>query len=288
VTAERRLARFLTLAFILLGCAAPRPAPNPGAPDTGTRRDDLRQVATATVARMTCRQAPATARGALRRLGYETEEARAPEPGRPGEVRAVKRTGWMTGEAGSEYHAIVELRCDNRGAELIAFSDESLFGRLALRRDFSRYVAELAVRRPAPPGGGHDTAGQKRLDVAIEPLRSGGTGLFGADLGHVGMTAVRVVVHNGTEREYGFAIARLQLFSQEGERRQALPHDEVLRRAGPELGAVLVRKALRDSVISSHGSLDGFLFFPASTYARASVVLIDLASQEAEGMSVEF
>ena len=292
---RRRGAQFAALACAVLATAcaarsvettAPPGGTAPGEPLVG--KEDLRQVASASQPGMTCRQATATARGALLRLGYEVTEARAPTPQQAGEVRAVKHTGWMTGKPGNDYHALVELRCDNRGTELIAFSDEALLGRLAMRRDFARQVAEVAARRVNRPRASSAPGAENHLEIALEPLRDGGRRVFGTDLGAAGLTPVHVLIRNGTPRTYAFAVARLRLVTQEGERHQALSLPDMRGRVGAQIGDLLAARALSDATIEPRATVEGYLFFPASTYRRADAVLIDRESEEAEGMSIEF
>ena len=99
--------------------------------------------------------------------------------------------------------------------------------------------------------------------MAVEALRSSDARSGrGFDLPADGVTRVRLTIDNRTDRTYAFAGTRVRLESQEGARAKPLTDAETV--------------------------IKGFLYFPASAYRRATVVLIDQETEEEEGFSVEF
>ena len=125
--------------------------------------------------------------------------------------------------------------------------------------------------------------------IAIEPLRSGDArSALGADLPAAGVTPVRLTIDNRTDRTYAFAGKRVRLESQEGERAAPLTDAELATHAGGRGRRCSEQHASPTRSIAPHGVIKGFLYFPASAYRRATVVLIDQETEEEEGFSVEF
>ncbi|MGH7788727.1 MAG: hypothetical protein ACRERC_17790, partial [Candidatus Binatia bacterium] len=234
---------------------------------------------------MPCTEAVRVASGALLRLGYIIGPVREPQPGVAGEVVGRRNTGWALTDPveGTEYTATVTIACSNRGANFDALTDEPLPGSLSFKTDFASAVQKVAERRTVRPRLAENP--ETGLVIGVEPLRgSAASSAFDANLSGAGITPVRVRIDNRSERTYLFAGARVQLVTQEGTRIAPLAID----RAAPAAQAEMRQRLIADGVLAPQAVLTGFLFFPASTYRRATLVLIDQASEEEEGFSVEF
>jgi len=270
------LGRLVVLAAILLaGCA------------TGSATRSMTS-SHADQAGMACTEATRVASGALLRLGFDPEMVAAPQPGVPGTVVGRRNTGWSaaTPEAGEVYTATVTISCSNRGAEFDAVTDLPLASALAFKTDFASTIDTVASRRINRPRLAERPA--TGLVIGMEPLRGGDvTSEFGSDLSAAGITPVRVKIDNRTDRTYTFAAARVRLVTQEGERVKPLADDGQAQLTAT-LQATMREKRITDAPIAPNAVVSGFLYFPASAYRRATVVLIDQATEEEEGFSVEF
>ena len=237
---------------------------------------------------MPCREAERVASAALVRLGYSADVTVSPRPGVPGTVVGHRVAGWnpYSNDTGSTYTVTVTVACSNHGAEFDAVTDEPVPGSLSFRSDFAGLVEKLSARLPTKrPAVDHAETG---LVISVEPLRGGdATADFGAGLTAAGITPVRLKIDNRTDRTYRFAAARVQLVSQEGERVEPLA-DGSLAKVPADLQAAMHQKQIGDGQLAPHAVLSGFLYFPASAYRRATLVLIDEATDEEEGFSVEF
>jgi hypothetical protein len=237
---------------------------------------------------MPCSEAVRVASGALLRLGYATDVVATPKPGVPGTVVGHKNSGWSaaTPEPGIEYTATVTITCSNQGAEFDAATDEPVPAALTFKMDFAAAIDKVASRRITRPKLKDQP--EIGLLIGVEPLRGGEISAeFGSDLGAAGITPVRVKIDNRTDRTYAFAGERVQLVTQEGERVEPLDDAQaVTLDAGVQ--ATMRKQRIADASIAPKTVLSGFLFFPASAYRRATLVLIDQATEEEEGFSVEF
>jgi hypothetical protein len=241
----------------------------------------------ASQAGMPCSEADRVAKGALLRLGYSPETVAAPKPGAPGTITGRKNSGWSsaTPEPGLESTATVTITCSNRGAEFEAQTDEPLPGSLTFKSDFAGAIEKVAARRIARPRlKDHPETG---LVISVEPLRGGDASAeFGEDLPAAGITPVRLRIDNRTDRTYAFTTGAVQLVTQEGERVDPIGADTAALKAN--LQAAMRTKRIADATIAPQSVLSGFLYFPASTYRRATLVLIDQETEEEEGFSVDF
>jgi hypothetical protein len=243
----------------------------------------------ATMPGMPCTEAERVARAALLRLGFDGDVVAPAQPGTPGRVVGHKAGGYdyVTNAATRQYTATVEITCSNAGATLAATTDEPLPALLTFKADFANAADAAAARRVQRPRLA--SRPETGVVIGIEPLRgSAARSEFGVDLAAAGVTPVRLTIDNRTERTYVFATARVRLESQEGERAAPLADEEVTRRAGAGAGEALAARRIADAVIGPRGTLSGFLYFPASAYRRATVVLIDQETEEEEGFSVQF
>jgi hypothetical protein len=234
---------------------------------------------------MPCTEAQRVAKGALFRLGYSPDEVVPPQVGAPGRVVGHRETGWALSDPqpGEQYTAIVTITCSNQGAEFTAQTDEPFPGSAKFRSEFPDAVRTLAAKRLTRPS--IDKQPETGLLITVEPLRPGDASAeFGSDLSASGITPVRIKIDNRTDRTYDFATDGLRLVTQEGERVEPLP-DEKLDIAQR---TTLREKRIAAGRIAPQAALSGFLYFPASAYRRATLVLIDQETEEEEGFSVEF
>jgi hypothetical protein len=237
---------------------------------------------------MPCSEAARVGRGALVRLGYSAEVTAPPAAGVPGTVVGHMNSGWTTAwpEPGTEYTATVTIICSNHGAEFDAVTDQPIPASLTFKSDFAAAVNTVATRHVNRPQIAERP--ETGLVISVEPLRGGDASAeFGADLTASGITPVRLKIDNRTDRTYGFAGERVQLVTQEGDRADPLPDERVAALAGSQHPAVR-SKRIADGAVAPQAVLTGFLYFPASAYRRATLVLIDQETDEEEGFSVEF
>ena len=241
----------------------------------------------ATLKGMPCSEGERVARAALLRLGYDGGVVTPAQPGTPGTVVGHKAGGYdyVTNAATQQYTATVTITCSNAGATLDAVTDEPLPGSLTFKSDFASTVDAVAARRIQRP----HLASRPELGmvISVEPLRSGDArSALGVDLPADGVTPVRLTIDNRTDRTYAFAGKRVRLESQEGARAKPLTDAEIAKHA--DAVPAVREEMIADAVIEPHGVIKGFLYFPASAYRRATVVLIDQETEEEEGFSVEF
>ena len=259
--------------LILAGCSA-------GAGFTSSR---------ASMPGMPCSEAARVARGALLRLGYESEVVATPQAGAPGKVVGHKAGGYdyVTNAATRTYTATVTITCSNSGATLEAVTDEPLPGSLTFKSDFANTANAVAARRIQRPRLASQP--ETGMVISVEPLRGGDAGReFGINLPADGVTPVRITVDNRTERTYAFSATRVRLENQEGGRVAPLTDAEIAARTGGHAQAAIDQRRILDAVLAPKAVATGFLYFPAAAYRRATVVLIDQETEEDEGFSVEF
>ncbi len=237
---------------------------------------------------MTCRGATAAARAALKRMGYGVDTVLPPSPGLIGEIRAVRHTGWYTGEVGATYGVAVRLTCDDRGSVIEAATEEPLQKRLAFRRDFPTEIERAVTTRVRQPRI-ESRQPLAMLRVSIKPL-SGGDAVeqIGGAPEILGVTPVRVAITNRTDLHYRFKVRRLQLVTEEGNRVRPLAIEQVLSKLPPEWRDHARSEQMIDGDIAPGARVSGHVFVPPAAYRRAKVVLIEAESEEAEGFSVEF
>jgi hypothetical protein len=270
------LAGLLSAVIGVAGCSATAPG---GFSQSLTR-------SRVTQAGMPCSEAARVAQGALYRVGYVPEATTAPQPGAPGVVVGKRAAGYDIGsnQASHQYTTTVTVTCSNAGADFDAVTDEPLPGSLSFKTDFAKAVETVAARRIQRPALAERPA--TGMVITIEPLRGGeARSELGVDL--PGVTTVRMRIENRTDRTYAFAAERVQLVTQEGERVAPLSPAATAAQAGGA-ASVAAGKRIPDGVLAPKASLSGFLYFPASAYRRATVLLIDQATEEEEGFRVEF
>ena len=273
---------------------------------------------------LTCAQATDAARGALVRLGYSVVRIDPAQPGQPGTVvgnresdanpATLLRYGYKavrghddgpgasgdvivesesaSADTGTLYTTTVTVTCTDAGAEFTAVTDEIGFTQL----DFpNRFTAALRYRLDTKTVAPrlHDKE-QEGLVVTVEPQRGrDATSAFGVDLPALGITPVRIRLDNRTPRQYAFRAADVALVTVEGTRQAPLSPTEVIARLGtrPSTAAASERvrtQALHDGDLAPGATLTGYLFLPAAAYQRVRITVLDVETQEEEGVSAEF
>ena len=237
-------------------------------------------------ASMPCSEAARVAQGALYRVGYVPDSTTPPQPGTPGTVIGKRAAGYDYGSnaATHAYTTTVTVTCSNAGADFDAVTDEPLPGSLSFKTDFAKAIETVATRRVQRPALADRPA--TGMVITVEPLRGGeARDQVGADL--PGITTVRVTLENRTDRTYAFAADGVHLVTQEGEKVASLSAAEIAKRAGAAASGA-AGKEISNGPLAPRATLSGFLFFPASAYQRATVVLTDQATDEEEGFRVDF
>lgn len=238
---------------------------------------------------MPCSQATRVAQGALVRMGYTVDKVVPAKPGAPGEVTGHGETGWApaTPQAGKTYAVQVRIDCSDRGSELVARTAEPLTERAGFRWSFANAVADLAQQKTERPRVSHQPS--DGVHIVVEP-RWGRRAIeeLEADLPSSGFSPVWVEIANRTDRTYGFRYEQVKLITQEGEPVEPLPIADVTAKLGTTMQDRLRNEMIEQGDIPPRATIQGFLYFPASAYRRARVVLIDRATDEPEGFSVEY
>jgi len=190
----------------------------------------------------------------------------------------------------------------------------------AARSSSSSATSGTGTGRPSAPYGRAEQAAGVR--VLLEPVSGFATVLdFEANLAEAGILPVKVTITNGTERAYEFDPRDIVL-RRSGSRQRAYPltpgeavgllHDRnreligagkaqasgdmgpVAPTAASELGDVraatelIPERVLRGARLRPRQTISGFLYYESSTYDRARITMIDVATGETEGFIVEF
>ncbi len=301
---EYAIAAVLLIGGWTAGCTARPDTPLPTSPPqagevTGSGRDtpapapaakpDESATARASQPGMPCSQATRVAREALIKMGYLIEKVEPAKPGVPGRVAGTKNAGWNASDpkAGTAYAAQITVTCSDRGADFEGRTDEGFLARMSFRQEFAKTIAALSERKVTRPRV--DDRPETGLLISVEPLRGpDATAEFGVDVTASGVTPVRVRIDNKTERTYQFAGEGVRLVSQDGARSSALDPQQAAAKLPATVGKSLQDKLIGDGEIAPGATRAGFLYFPAAAYRRATLLLVDRATEESEGFRVEF
>ena len=288
---------FLILGISVLASCTTTRLPPPLPTGTGAQNADSKSVPAAKFptqvsferAGMTCRAATRAAKAAIKRLGYVIESVVAPSPGNPGEVRALRRTGWYTGDAGSKSYAVaVRITCSDSGSLFEGATEEGFGDRMAFARDLPGEIDRAASRKVSRPRSPvqQPTA---ELQLILRPLgNSEASAHLGGSPQTIGITPVHIRIANQSEQTYRFATDRLTMMTEERKRQRPIAIAKVLRRTPPEFATRIRESHMDEGSIGPGTVVEGYIYVPTAAYRRAKVVLIDTESEEAEGFSVEF
>ncbi len=236
---------------------------------------------------MTCRSATKAARAALKRMGYVVESIVAPTPDQVGEIRALRNTGWYTGDPGDSFGVAVRLYCNDQGSILEAASEEKLSERMVFKRDFEGEINRAVSRRSIRPRPVANRP-QAELQIIVHPLSGSAATQQIGRAASSGVTPVLVRIINKSARTYRFKAERVSLTTEERKRVRPLSAGEVADRVTEEWASTANDQQIRDGDIAPGTVLEGYVYVPRAAYRRAKVVLIEAESEEAEGFSVEF
>jgi hypothetical protein len=241
---------------------------------------------------LTCAEATNAAVQTVRTMGYTIKEVKRASADAPGLVIGEREKGFAAANPVSGGHDTMKVRvtCSDSGSSFEAVSDEGGLAQLNFPTRFSstikKEVSTKTVRltKPAEEARG--------LIVKVQPVRPAESmGAFGIDLPGAGVTPVQVEINNRSDRRYSLEWDRVTLVTTQGKREKALTPEEAARAASggtSGLGAQLREKALVEGEVGAGEVRDGYMYFRASTYRRARVVLIDVESGEPEGVSIGF
>jgi hypothetical protein len=281
--------RMLVLLLVgpFFGCGASLSGPAAGGPSGDTSFSRAAQVSEPM---LPCSGATHAAVDAVRRMGYTVTDVKRATPEAPGMVTGVRELGYSAADpvAGEKNTMKVRVTCSDAGSSFEAVSDEGGLAQLNFASRFSSVVKkEVATKKVRQTKPAEEARG---LVLTMEPQRSGDSmAAFGIDLPAAGITPVKVEINNRSDRRYLFEADRVTLVTMQGKRQKALSADAAAAQAGAgALAAKLKQSTLEEGEIAPGGTRSGYLFFPASTYGSARVVLKDIESDEPEGFSIGF
>ena len=224
---------------------------------------------------LTCIEAQHIAMQAVARMGYTISETTKATPTAPGIIVGSR-------EEGLDKHGIfVQVFCTTQGAEVEAKSDQGGLTELSFANDFRRSFESVSANRLPPR-----PAAENGVDVLLTQEHA--VAGIDADLTTLGILPISVRITNHTTRDYRFRAAGVLLQTDGGERVAHLSVAKVTTQLATNAAAAVHKQALEEGTIAPNETLTGLLFFPFKAYARARVELIDRASNETEGFTIEF
>lgn len=241
-------------------------------------------------------------------MGYEVSAFQPAAPGQRGTIRASRPT---PGAAGEEQRITVVIACAPSGVSLTASRDGVLIEQMDVKRGFHHAFLNVQSmdaaqqQLDAQMRAGTAPASQQRRDlrVVITPLRGPASRLdFPFDLAAAGILPVRVDITNLTTHTYRIApdavrlqradrarVAPLAIADAAGQVAAARVDGAPLTTLGAAaVGDLLAAHAFRAAEIAPGAQQQGYLYFPLADYRSARAVLTDTASDEDEGVRVEF
>jgi len=225
---------------------------------------------------LTCAEAHNLALQAVHRMNYAIDSSTKPSPGTPGVIVGSRTEGV------ERHNILVQVFCTTLGAQVEAKAEGGGLSDLNFAQEFRNSFGTLAAVR-AP----QRAAAESGLDVLVEPQR-GSTSDLGVDVSDQGVLPVSVRITNRTPRAYRFRAQDVVLQASDGERIKPLAVQDVVAKLGAADAKTIREKLVSDRELQPQETLTGFLFFPFKSYVRARVALIDVASGEPEGFSIEF
>lgn len=273
------------LLVLLAGCSTG--ALGPGAPSGDAT---FSRAARVSEPMLSCSEATNSAIQAVRTMGYTVTEVKRATPEQPGLVVGTKEMGFAAADPVSRGHNTMQVRvtCSDSGSSFEAVSDEEGLSSFSFSSRFSSIVKkDITTKkvRTTPPA-----EEPRGLIVNMEPARSdAAVSAFGADLPGAGITPVRIDINNRSDRRYDFANDQVTLVTTQGKREKPLSLEAAAKLAGSaEIAAKMREKAVAEGEIAPGAKRGGYLYFRASTYGSARVMLMDIESEEPEGFSIGF
>lgn len=235
---------------------------------------------------LSCGEAVRSARATVQRLGYTVTSVRGAAPGAPGQVDGERGAG----ASGGRETIRVVINCSDAGAELDATTSAEGLGSFGFSREFRDTLAGEVARKTERPRMASEEA--RGLVVKAEALRGDASqSVFGLDLPAAGITPLRIDIDNRSERRYRIDPSQIVLTTVQGQAQKPLPAQaagQKLAAAYPEAIATVLQHELAPRDIAPGEKVSGYVFFPASSYRRARISLLDVASDEPEGFAIEF
>ena len=270
---------------LLAGCSTG--VPGSGAPSSDTT---FSRAARVSEPMLSCAEATNSAIQAVRTMGYTVTEVKRASPEQPGLVIGTRELGFAAADPVSHGHNTMQVRvtCSDSGSSFEAVSDEEGLSSFNFPSRFSSIVKKdvstkkVRTTRPAEEARG--------LIVNMEPARAdAAVSAFGADLPGAGVIPVRIDINNRSDRRYDFAQDQVTMVTTQGKREKPLSPEAAAKLAGSaELAAKMREKAVAEGEIAPGATRGGYLYFRASTYGSARVMLMDIESEEPEGFSISF
>jgi hypothetical protein len=274
--------------FVVAGCTAGG-IPGSGVPSSDTTFSGATRVSEPMV---TCTEATHSAIQAVRTMGYTVTEVKRASAEEPGLVVGTRELGFAAANPVSAGHNTMKVRvtCTDSGSSFEAVSDEGGLAQLNFGSRFASTVKkDIATKKVRQTRPAEEARG---LIVNMQPVRpSDALEVFGEDLPGIGVTAVKVEIHNRSDRRYGFESDRVTLVTTQGKREKPISPDAAASKTGQGgsgLGDKLRDGAIAEGEIAAGESRTGYLYFRASTYRNARVTLVDIESEEPEGFSIGF
>ncbi len=226
---------------------------------------------------LTCGDAHRIALEAVGRMGYTVAETTRPAAGVPGIILASRQEGTK------KRALMVSVVCTGQGAAIEAKPESGGMAEVNFPAEFRRsFTAAAANQAPPRPPAEHG------MDVLMTFERDGGRQQLGIDLSAVGVLPVRVRITNHTARVYQFKADRVAMQNTAGERLAPLSVNDLRKKLAADPSPALQQKMLTSADIEPGQTVSGFLLLPFDSYSRARVELIDRASDESEGFTIEF
>ncbi len=283
-----KTAVLMAITCIVSGCAAGG-IPGSGVPSSDTTFSRAARVSEPMVS---CTEATHSAIQAVRTMGYTVTEVKRASAEEPGLVIGVQELGFSAANpvAAGQNTMKVRVTCSDSGASFEAVSDEGGLAQLSFGSRFASVVKkDIATKKIRQTRPAEEARG---LIVTVEPVRPGdAVEVFGEDLPGMGVTAIKVDISNRSDRRYSFEGDRVTLVTTQGKREKAMSPDAAASKTGQASGGLdgkLRAKAIAEGEIAAGESRSGYLYFRASTYRSARVVLTDIESDEPEGFSIGF
>lgn len=257
---------------------------------------------------LSCDEANRYAFQSMRSLGFVESRFEPAAVGREGLVEGTKSEISRSGQAVTRT-GVVHIKCQPNEVLVKADERKLLSQDLTFTRGFFLAFTGLVEHSGASKAYAEEQAGGVTgggLKFKIQPQLGLESKLdFGEDLAAGGVLAVRVIVQNGSQVTYRLEPAAIELRPAEGEGRvsqlalpaaaraiaKAVAADAGEGAPAPDparIEAVLRGRALGACKLKPGDQVEGFVYFPTGSYARARATLVDDETEESEGFLVEF
>lgn len=184
--------------------------------------------------------------------------------------------GTVSGASDDVGEIQLRLDCNSEGVQAEASGSGDIWRNRGLMMSFRAIVREGDRIWPPPKGP----------RVFVEQIRGPESKIyFPQKIDSAGMTALQVRIVNGSDRGLVIVPSRIRATRKGGGRLTAIDPEEVVKRFGgtdPDIG----RKVIDRTTLGPGEELRGYFFFPAADYERATIVLVDEPTGEADEYSV--